>query len=73
MSTNPLVKWSQKDTYIGLIIDVIDPKKDSLVVKLTDSAVHFEGKWGNSGEGPIGMQYYLYSLPENRTIRGFSF
>lgn len=44
MSVNPPVLWSQKDKSIKLVVDIVAVEKESLVLTLTESSIHFECK-----------------------------
>ncbi|XP_063678880.1 uncharacterized protein LOC134814650 [Bolinopsis microptera] len=57
MSVPPQVKWYQKDSFIGLIIEIVDPKRESVKVDLTESSVHFEAE---SSSGKYEFDITLY-------------
>jgi len=57
MSVPPQVKWYQKDSFIGIIIEIVDPKKESVKIDITETSIHFEAET-DSGKNEFDIKFY---------------
>ncbi|KAL5258819.1 hypothetical protein ACHWQZ_G009323 [Mnemiopsis leidyi] len=68
MAAPPPVKWYQKELFIGLLIDIIEPKKESVKVDVTETSIHFEAE-SSTGKHEFDITLHKKVDPEKYHIK----